>query len=98
MMSVLFVISESQDSPTALKIAERMARRGQKVSILFIREACRHLTDPEFSNLIFFAGVYCLGSDLDQIELEKLVGGVRLVDYSGWVELVEANEKIVSWT
>lgn len=98
-MGVLFVISELQDSPTAFKIAERMARRGQKVSILFTREACRHLTDPEFSNSIAFAeGVHCLGSDLDQIEREKLVGGVRLVDYSGWVELVEANEKIVSWT
>jgi hypothetical protein len=97
MMDILFVISEFQDSPTAFKIAERMARRGQRVSILFTGEACRHLTDPELYNSIAFAGVHCLGSDLDQIERERLVGGVRLVDYSGWVELVEANEKIVSW-
>ena len=96
-MGVLFVISEFQDSPTAFKIAERMAQRGQRVSILFTGEACRHLTDPELSDSFVFAVVHCLRSDLDRIEREKLVGGVRLVDYSGWVELVEANEKIVSW-
>jgi hypothetical protein len=26
------------------------------------------------------------------------VDGVEVVDYSGWVKLIEENERIVSWT
>ncbi|TEU12687.1 hypothetical protein E3J20_00800 [Candidatus Bathyarchaeota archaeon] len=97
-MGVLFVISEPQDSTTVFGVAERMARSGEKIDLLFTEEACRHVCDPELvGSLSFAGGVYCLESDLDQAERENLVEGVRLLDYSGWVELVEANEKIVSW-
>ncbi len=96
-MGVLFVISESQDSTTVFGVAERMARSGEKIDLLFTEEACCHVCDPKLVGSLSFAGVYCLESDLDQAERENLVEGVRLLDYSGWMELVEANEKIVSW-
>ncbi len=79
-------------------VAERMARSGEKIDFLFTEEACRYAYDPELvGSLSFAGGVYCLESDLKQVERENLVEGVRLLDYSGWMELVEANEKIVSW-
>ena len=97
-MGVLFVISGLQDSTTVFEAAERMARSGEKIDFLFTEEACRHAYDPELVDSLSFAGgVYCLESDLEQAERENLVKGVRLLDYSGWVELVEANDKIVSW-
>jgi hypothetical protein len=96
-MGVLFVISEPQDSTTVFGVAERMARSGKKIDLLFIEEACRHVCDPKLVGSLSFTGVYCLESDLDQAERENLVEGVRLLDYSGWMELVEANEKIISW-
>ena len=96
-MGVLFVISEPQDSTTVFGVAKRMARSGEKIDLLFTEEACCHVCDPKLVGSLSFAGVYCLESDLDQAERENLVEGVRLLDYSGWMELVEANEKIVSW-
>lgn len=97
-MGVLFVISKPQDSTTVFEAAKRMARSGEKIDLLFTEEASRHVCDPELvGSLSFAGGVYCLESDLDQAERENLVEGVRLLDYSGWMELVEANEKIVSW-
>ena len=97
-MGVLFVISESQDSTTVFGVAERMARSGEKIDLMFTEEACCHVCDPKLVGSLSFAGVYCLESDLEQVERENRVEGVRLLDYSGWMELVEANEKIVSWT
>jgi len=98
-MGVLFIISGLQDSTTVFEAAERMARSGEKIDLLFTEEACRHVCDPELvGSLSFAGGVFCLESDLEQAERENLVEGVRLLEYSGWMELVEANEKIVSWT
>lgn len=97
-MGVLFVVSELQDGTTVFDVARRMALTGEKIDFLFTSEACRYVYDPGFvSSLGFAEGVHCLDPDLSQIGDEKQVGGVRSVDYSGWVELVEANEKIVSW-
>jgi hypothetical protein len=97
-MGVLFVISGIQDSTTVFEAAKRMARNGETIDLLFTEEASHHAYDSELIDSLGFAGgVYCLESDLDQAERENLVEGVRLLDYSRWMELVEANEKIVSW-
>jgi sulfur transfer complex TusBCD TusB component (DsrH family) len=97
-MGVLFVISDLQDRTTVFEAAERLARSGQTIDFLFTDGACRYACDPDIIDSLGFAGgVYCLESDLDQAERENLVERVRLLDYSGWMELVETNEKIVSW-
>jgi hypothetical protein len=97
-MGVLTVVSKFQDSPTIFETAEWMARGGEKIVFLFIGEACSLAADPDIIDSIGFAeGVYCLESDFNRIGDEKPAKGVRFTDYSGWVELVEANEKIVSW-
>ena len=97
-MGVLFVISGLQDSTTVFEAVKRMARNEETIDLLFTEEASRHAYDSELIDSLGIAGgVYYLMSDLEQAERENLVEGVRLLDYSGWVELVEANEKIVSW-
>ena len=49
----------------------------------------------------FLAGhtVSVLGPDLAArgITEDKLVDGVKIVDYAGFVDLVEANDKVQSW-
>jgi hypothetical protein len=97
-MGVLIAVSKSQDSSTIFETAERMAQGGEKIVFLFIGEACSLVADSKIIDSIGFAeGVHCLESDFNRIGDEKPAKGVRFTDYSGWVELVEANEKIVSW-
>ena len=42
---------------------------------------------------------YALGPDLKArgIEEEKLIDGVKIVDYSGFVELAATNDRVQSW-
>ena len=92
----LYVIHGAQKSPTVFDIAAERARKGDDVSILFTREARLHAADQSLIDSISFATrIYCLskGQD-DEIETTK---DVVLIDYSGWVALIEANEKIISW-
>ena len=99
MMSVLFIISRLQDSPTVFRAAERSAQAGMKVMILFTEGGCRHATDRELvASLSYAGGLFCLGPDSDSQGLrEKIDGSVKLIDYGGWIELVEACDRIVSW-
>jgi hypothetical protein len=66
------------------------------VSILLFGEARKLVDDREQWNPHDFEGrIYHLGdipNGLSQIE------GVDVVDYSGWVKLIEENERVVSWT
>ncbi len=43
--------------------------------------------------------VYALEADLKArgIETEKLVDGIEVVDYSGFVELAASNDRVQSW-
>ena len=43
--------------------------------------------------------VYALGPDLKARALEesRVIDGVELVDYAGFVDLVEANDKVQAW-
>ncbi|MDH5791574.1 MAG: hypothetical protein OEZ44_05255 [Candidatus Bathyarchaeota archaeon] len=98
MMSVLFIISRLQDSPTVFRAAERSAQAGMKVMILFTEGGCRHATDRELvASLSYAGGLFCLEPDSQGLR-EKIDGGVKRIDYGGWIELVEACDRIVSWT
>ena len=98
-MSVLFVVGRSKEASTAFRAAERMAEGGQEVVFLFTRNGCLHATDKNLVNSLTYAkGVNCLEADCRyEGLLSKVVDGVKLIDYLGWVELIEACDKIVSW-
>jgi sulfur transfer complex TusBCD TusB component (DsrH family) len=96
-MSVLFIINRLQDSPTVFRVAERSSQAGMKVMILFTEGGCRHAIDRELvTSLSYAERLFCLKSD-SQCLRGKIDGAVRPIDYGGWIELVEACDRIVSW-
>ena len=98
-MNILFVVSRLQDTTTVFKTAERSARSGVKVMILFTEGGCRHATDRELvASLSYAEGLFCLEPDSNSQGLRgKIDGAVRLINYVGWIELVEGCDRIVSW-
>ena len=97
-MGVLIVVSELQGGSTVFELARRMALAGERIDILFTGEACRCACDPGLVGSLGFAeGLHCLEPDLRKMGDEEPARGVRLIGYQGWVDLVEADERIVSW-
>ena len=92
-MGVLYVISDRQSASAAFELASK--ERGD-VSILLIGQARGLIDDKEHrKTLDHTSRIYCLG---DIINGRSQIEGVEVVDYSGWVELIEENDRIVSWT
>ena len=99
-MRVLFVVVGLQKTATVFRMAERMARDGQHIVFLFTGDSRRHAEDPELmKSLRFTKGVYVLkgdgGSRAHRSDLPEVV---EAVDYDGWVGLLEACDRVVSWT
>ena len=92
-MGVLYVISDRRSASTAFELA---SKESDDVSILLIGEA-RGLIDgrDQRKTLNDSCRIYHLGAIRNGI---SQVDGVEVVDYSGWVSLIEENERIVSWT
>lgn len=99
MMRVLFVILRFQEMSTVFDAAERMAEKGHEVQFLFVHDGCRHVVDPELVGSMSYAeGVYCMEKDHVSEGLQDRSVGVRWVDYSGWVGLLERCDRVVSWS
>ena len=63
-------------------------------SILFTRAAREHTDDKNLIQSLSLANsVYYLNDEGD-----TLVKGVQNIDYSEWLDLIEENEKIVTWS
>ena len=92
-MGVLYVISDRQSASTAFELA---SKERDDVSFLLIGQARGLVDDREQREALYPTGrIYCLG---DITNGRSQSEGVEVVDYSGWVELIEENERIVSWT
>lgn len=99
-MQVLFVVSQTRKTKTVFRLAERMSDNGLRIVFLFTRDACRLAADPELvKSLHFAAGVYVLKGDGGSTGfLGDLADGVEAMDFAGWVGLLEACDRVVSWT
>ena len=94
-MSVLFVVQGFQETETVFSIAAKMAERGHGVVFLFTQKGVRHLTDSGLmASLSYALGINCLEHEGEGYDLCE---GVEMIDYEGWVELIETCDKIVSW-
>ena len=92
-MGVLYVISDRQSAATAIELA---SKERDYVSILLIGQARGLIDDGEYGRTLDHTyRIYCLGDTTDGM---SQIEGVEVVDYSGWVRLIEENERIVSWT
>ncbi len=75
------------------RIARRVAEQGKKLLILFTGDGCRLAENPHIVDSLGFARLFALKGDVI-----KPVEGVQLVDYDGWVKLLEYCNKTACWT
>ncbi len=98
-MKVLFVVSRVQKAGTVFKLAEKMSGDGRRIIILFTGDASHCAKDAELVKSLRFAEEICV------LRRDGVLGrpqsdfaeGVKPTDYSGWMELLETCERIVSW-
>jgi hypothetical protein len=92
-MGVLYLISDRQSASTAFELA---SREDGDVSILLFGEARGLMDDVEHGKIFDKYGkIYYLE---EPEKSSRQIEGVEVIDYSGWVKLIEENERGVSWT
>jgi len=100
-MTWLIVFGGSpEEAGDLLKIVEEIAQAGEKFMLLLIHEACKLAADKHFCEETrrLDMDLYVLREDLAEGLLGQVIKGVEVVDYDGWVELLEKCEKVFSWT
>jgi len=75
------------------RIARRVAIQGKKLLILFTGDGCRLAENPNMTESLNFARLFALKEDI-----QKPVVGLEIVDYDGWVKLLEYCNKTACWT
>jgi len=101
-MSNLHIVNKSSYDRNSLETCLRLADKGGEV-LLFedgvygaIKGGVKaKLIEDAMSNLTF----YVLGPDVKARGLDegRLIDGIKVVDYSGFVELTVKNDKVTSW-
>jgi len=101
-MATLHTVNKSPFDKNSLETCVRLANSGS--SVLFIEDgvycamkntAKSSLVEGAKGNLSF----YVLGPDLKArgIGEDKLIDGVKIVDYNGFVQLAVDNDKVQAW-
>jgi hypothetical protein len=91
-MKILLIVG-CAEAKTAFRTMRRVAAAGKKVLLLFTGEGCRIASDPAQVEGFDFARLFALRNDCP-----NPAKGVELVDYDGWIRLLEYCNKTVSWT
>ncbi|ACI19923.1 sulfurtransferase complex subunit TusB [Dictyoglomus thermophilum] len=66
-------------------------------TILFVQDGVLHAIDENTKNLVKNGvSVFVLKEDLEARGYSESLSLFSCVDYEGWVELIEKNEKIIS--
>lgn len=96
---MLFVVGRTRKTGTVFRLAERMSGDGWRIIFLFTREARRLAADPLLLKSLQFADrIYVLEGDGESRRLGVKLEDVEAVDFGGWVGLLEACDRVVSWT
>lgn len=101
-MAILHTINKSPFDKNSLDTCVRLAKKGS--SVLFIEDgiygamkgsAKSGVVEGSKGDLSF----YVLGPDLKArgIGEDKLIDGVKVVDYNGFVKLAVDNDKVQAW-
>ena len=101
-MAILHTVNKSPFERDALESCLRHAREGS--AILFIEDGVYALLrETEHAARVGQTAarfkLYALGPDLEArgIRPERLIEGVTLVDYHGFVDLAVAHDRVQSW-
>lgn len=102
---MLIIISKPvlvEDSASILKLAEKLASKGENIAFLHIQHACKAAASTEYCAMLLKSRikVYASKADIEAQGLtEKTHPSVELIDYKQWVSLLmNEHSKIVSWT
>ena len=94
---MLHIVNKSPLEKSTLDAVLRLAASG---TLLLIEDAIyAAIKAGKASAMLAGKNVSVLGPDLAArgIGEDKLVEGVSIIDYAGFVDLVEANDKVQSW-
>lgn len=97
-MSILHVVNKSPYDRPSLETATGYMTDGD--ALLLIEDGVLAAVKAgKAASQLKGRNVSVLGPDLDArgIARDKLADGVTVVDYAGFVDLVEANDKVQSW-
>ena len=101
-MSDLYTVNKSPTDRNSLDSCLKFATPG--ASILLIEDgvygAMKGTTaEPKVFSAMQDKKFYALGPDLKARGLseERVIDGIEIVDYVGFVDLVEANDKVQAW-
>ncbi len=97
-MAMLHLVNKSPYDGSSLNTAASIMKSGDK--LLLIEDGVYGaIKNGKSAALLNGLNVSVLGPDLAArgISEDRLVDGVTIVDYAGFVDLVEANEKVQSW-
>lgn len=97
---IIFGGGPEEEWSTLLDIVERSARSRKRVMLLLIHEACKSAMDKTFYEETRRRGadLYALREDLKaQGILDQVVEDIKIVDYEGWVKLLEICDSTLSW-
>jgi len=97
-MSMLHLVNKSPYENSNLKTATSIMNDGD--TLLLIEDAVVSAVKAgKASAMLDGCKVSVLGPDLAArgISEDKLVDGIDVVDYTGFVDLVESNDKVQSW-
>ena len=97
-MSMLHVVNKSPYERNSLDTAVGLMKDGDEL-ILIEDGVYGAMKGGAAASKLDGVKVSVLGADLAArgISEDKLVDGVSIVDYAGFVDLVEANDKVQSW-
>ena len=97
-MTMLHVVNKSPYNTRSLDTASSIMKSGD--SLLLIEDGVYGaVKNGKAASLLGGHKVSVLGPDLAArgISEDKLIDGVEVIDYAGFVDLVEANDKVQSW-
>ena len=101
-MSDLHTVNKSPFEKNSLETCLKLSQAGS--SILLLEDGVYGVlkgTSEEglVSSALADRKVYALGPDIKARGLDesRIIDGVELVDYAGFVDLVEANDKVQAW-
>ena len=101
-MSDLHTVNKSPLEKNSLESCLTFSKAGS--AILLIEDGVYAatkgiVTAPMITTAMADKKVYALGPDLDArgIASDRVIDGVEIVDYAGFVDLAEANDKVQAW-
>jgi len=97
-MAMLHLVNKSPYDACNLDTASSIMKSGD--SLLLIEDGVYGaVKNGKAASLLGGLKVSVLGPDLAArgISEDKLIDGIEVIDYAGFVDLVEANDKVQSW-